>query len=71
MKNKLVLPGLVEAMRALRMQEHEKLGSRDISFEQLLDCEESRKDKEATKRCFWINLFNFKMLQKILEILVT
>ena len=65
------LPRMVDEMKMLRVQEHEKLGSREICFDQLLDCEESRKDKEATKRCFWTNLYNFKMLQKMLEILLS
>lgn len=36
-----------------------------------MECDESRKDKEAVKRCFWTNLFNFKILQKTLEVLLT
>ena len=36
-----------------------------------LDCEDSRKMQSNIKRCFWINLFNYKILMKILEVLLT
>ena len=42
-----------------------------IAFENILDCEESRNDIEQNKRCFWINLFNFKLMDKLLEIFLT
>ena len=32
------------------------------------ETEESKLELENIKRCFWINLFNFKILQKLLEI---
>ena len=40
-------------------------------IESILDGEESQKELEKIKRCFWINLFNFKLLQKLLEIQLT
>ena len=61
-------------MLRLRQDEYQKLSTRPLSFDQLLESEENesiKKEKENIKRIFWINLFNFKMLQKILEILLT
>ena len=68
--NKAVLPTLVDKMKSLRDEEHRKLSSREIIFDQAMDCDEARKDAQDILRCFWINLFNFKILQKTLEILL-
>ena len=56
------IPALKEEMRELRETEHRKLTSRQISFLQVLDNEAAREEMETIKRCFWINLFNFKIL---------
>ena len=66
--DKEVIDSLKKELIALRQYEEEKLGSCTISFEAILDCEESRYDNENIKRCFWINLFNYKILSKILEV---
>ena len=42
-----------------------------IAFESIFDTPEARQDQEIIKRCFWINLFNYKILQKVLEVFLT
>ena len=51
--------------------EHERLGSIRISFESIFDTKEDEKVQETIKRCFWINLFNYKILMKVLEVFLT
>mmetsp|Transcript_8812 Transcript_8812/g.10843 ORF Transcript_8812/g.10843 Transcript_8812/m.10843 type:complete len:96 (+) Transcript_8812:699-986(+) len=70
-RDKLALPTMINEMKKLREYEYDRLSSREIFFGSPLGCAESAADSEATKRCFWTNLCNFKMLQKILEVLLT
>ena len=65
-----MLPKLIEKMKNLKDEEYDKLSSRQIVVEQALDNPDSRKDAQDILRCFWINLFNFKILQKTLEIML-
>jgi len=66
--NKEIIPIAKDKLKKLRVSELEKLTKKEIFFDQLLDCEDAKKETDNIKRCFWLNLVNFKLLQKILEI---
>ena len=64
------IPKIKAKLLNLRKYEYKKLNNAELSFEVVFDCEDSRKMQETIKRCFWINLFNYKILMKILEVLI-
>ena len=65
------IPQLIVKLKDLRRLEEEKLGSVKLVFEGIFDAPEAKQDQEIIKRCFWINLFNYKILMKVLEVLLT
>lgn len=58
-----------EELLELRCYEVKKLNL--ISFDTAFASEANDEDTNDIKHCFWLNLFNYKMLSKILEVLIT
>ena len=67
-KNKDAIRPIKEKLLALRKKEFDKIEMANISLHHIADSPAAEQDFETIKRCFWINLLNYKILQKILEI---
>lgn len=68
-KDESVKAKVKQELLALRIYEAKKLNS--ISFMTAFATKENEEDTNDIKHCFWLNLFNFKVLSKMLEVLIT